>query len=470
MPRGDAAGRGPFRALLRALLRRGDAGQTSTEFLGLLVVVAALVGVLVAAGLGTPISNGIQAAICRIVGQSCEPASAQSHRPTDQCEVTSHNAEVSANVVVFSVVVGGRGKYTISKTVDANGKEHWFVQTEGGVRLGAQAELGGGGSAGDFGGGLDGKIKAVLRGDAGVKYEFPDEKAARDFVTALQHEVVKDAVVPPWSPLSGPAHWVMDKVDGKHYDPPDPTSYWFEGGGQVDGSVNATEGVAKGTLSANAATVLRVQVTPQPDGTDHTTYSLKLSAEAAGKLGLFSAVDATGKFSGEVVLSLEYDGHGNAVTATLDGTGTVNLSAGQSLPLGQKPGSTGKLGARDGIIERQTARLKLDLTQGDNRDVLADALHAVGVPVLTGDGATDPPNPLDGTRRLAGLFTDGAPGTYLSTNRYELQQSGVNGELSGGEGVSFGLDGGITFEDSRLVDASYYEPGQGWVRWQECFR
>ena len=449
---------------------RGDAGQTATELLGLLVVVAATVTVLVAAGFGAPITDGISAAICRIGGGSCS-GSTQSHLPADQCEVSSHNAELSVNVTLFSVVVGGRGKYALSRSVDPQGKAHWFVQVEGGARLGAAAQLGGGASAGDVGADLKGKIKAVLRGDTGTKYEFKDENAARDFVTTVQHQAAKDALAPALGPFGGIAHWAMDKLDGRRYDPPAAISWFYEGGAQLDGSATATEGIAKGTLSGSAAEVLRVQITPQPDGSRHTTYSLKINADLAGRLGLLQSMDANGRFAGEVVLALEYDDSGRAITATFDTAATVSATAGPTLPFGDRPAPHGTLSPlRLGGSVKETTRLKLDLNQGNNRDTLADALRSVGLPVLTGDGAAKPPSPMDGVRGLRDLFVDGAPGTYASANRYDVGLNQNGADVSAGEGLTFGVDGSLNFEDAALTEASYYEPGQGWVRWQQCFR
>ena len=51
---------------------RSQRGQVASEYLGLLLVVAAIVGVLVAGGLGTRIAEHAQAAICTIAGESCE--------------------------------------------------------------------------------------------------------------------------------------------------------------------------------------------------------------------------------------------------------------------------------------------------------------------------------------------------------------------------------------------------------------
>ncbi|WP_069814757.1 hypothetical protein [Streptomyces sp. TP-A0874] len=53
-------------------VRIGDSGQTSTEYVGLVVVVVAIVGALVATGVGTELGGHIKSGICRAVGgESC---------------------------------------------------------------------------------------------------------------------------------------------------------------------------------------------------------------------------------------------------------------------------------------------------------------------------------------------------------------------------------------------------------------
>ncbi|MGW3089973.1 alpha/beta hydrolase [Streptomyces sp. NPDC001108] len=56
--------------------RRRDHGQTAMEYLGTILVVVALVGALVATGIGGQVSGRIQDAVCRLTGSSCPPPAA----------------------------------------------------------------------------------------------------------------------------------------------------------------------------------------------------------------------------------------------------------------------------------------------------------------------------------------------------------------------------------------------------------
>ncbi|MEU3186858.1 Hint domain-containing protein [Streptomyces sp. NPDC006923] len=52
-------------------LRRAQSGQTAVEYVGLLAVVIAIVGALVATGVGPALADGIRTQVCRITGGDC---------------------------------------------------------------------------------------------------------------------------------------------------------------------------------------------------------------------------------------------------------------------------------------------------------------------------------------------------------------------------------------------------------------
>ncbi|MFI6699748.1 polymorphic toxin-type HINT domain-containing protein [Streptomyces sp. NPDC050509] len=66
----DRAEHRPFR-LARMIKWRTDGGQTAAEYLGLVVVVVAIIGGLVATGVGGRITDGLQSAVCELSGSAC---------------------------------------------------------------------------------------------------------------------------------------------------------------------------------------------------------------------------------------------------------------------------------------------------------------------------------------------------------------------------------------------------------------
>jgi hypothetical protein len=53
-------------------MRERQRGQTTAEYLGVLLLVVAIVLALVATGINSSIAEGVNTAICRIIGLECE--------------------------------------------------------------------------------------------------------------------------------------------------------------------------------------------------------------------------------------------------------------------------------------------------------------------------------------------------------------------------------------------------------------
>ncbi|MFE1478177.1 alpha/beta hydrolase [Streptomyces cyaneofuscatus] len=70
---GERAGRRSF-SLARMVRPRCDGGQSALEYLGLVLVVVALVGAMMAAGIGQQLTAEMRAAICSLAGSSCPAA------------------------------------------------------------------------------------------------------------------------------------------------------------------------------------------------------------------------------------------------------------------------------------------------------------------------------------------------------------------------------------------------------------
>ncbi|WP_405721716.1 alpha/beta hydrolase [Streptomyces sp. NBC_00046] len=66
----------PFSVVRRMLKTRRDNGQTAMEYLGMILVVVALIGGLVATGIGGQVSGQLRNAICQLTGSACPPPGA----------------------------------------------------------------------------------------------------------------------------------------------------------------------------------------------------------------------------------------------------------------------------------------------------------------------------------------------------------------------------------------------------------
>ncbi|MGQ4413612.1 hypothetical protein ACN6K8_006701, partial [[Kitasatospora] papulosa] len=70
LPVGRRAEHRPF-SVARLIRWRRDGGQTAVEYLGLIVIVGALVSALLLTGIGGRISGGLRSAICEVTGSAC---------------------------------------------------------------------------------------------------------------------------------------------------------------------------------------------------------------------------------------------------------------------------------------------------------------------------------------------------------------------------------------------------------------
>jgi hypothetical protein len=458
-----------------AVREHRDHGQSSTEFLGLIVVVSAIIAVLAPSGFGERIADGIEAAICRIMGGSCAAqAQALSYVP-EECTTLSHSTKAALDVTIFSVTGGGDATLTLSRTVDAAGKEHWYVQQAGAGRLGAEAIFGENASVGNVGEGVQGSVKALLTANAGMTMEFATEQEARDFMTAATHEPIK-RVIAGFDPF-GWKKALLDRIDGHTYDPPKPKEIYLDAGPKVQGAISGTAGMAD--LSADAAGSVVVGMKYRPED-QHKTVYLELGSEAAGKLGVLQTAEGKIGAESKVVVGIEYDQQGVAVKATLEADGTLtgrlNVNA---LPVGGNTTGTTRslasltessLGPTLGGGVGGTAQLAIDLTQGANRAVVADGLHSLGVPVLLSEGSGRTPDPVTGGRGIYDLIDSGAAGTSFGVTTYRQTDDALEGKAKGGDGLGFGVEGGLSSKDRRVTDAAYYQPGQGFVTWQQCLQ
>ncbi|MFD0340633.1 alpha/beta hydrolase [Streptomyces sp. NPDC127117] len=67
----------PFSIVRMLKQRRADTGQTAMEYLGMILVVVALIGGLVATGIGGQLTGRIQDAICQLTGGGCAPSNVE---------------------------------------------------------------------------------------------------------------------------------------------------------------------------------------------------------------------------------------------------------------------------------------------------------------------------------------------------------------------------------------------------------
>lgn len=461
-----------------ARLRAGqDRGQVASEYLGVIVVVVAMVVVLVtlSTGFGRQVGQGVLEAICRITGGSCstEPVDLEAKLP--DCEVYSEDYTLKGEATVFSVNLGANGKLALRKVIDAAGETSFLVDQQVGADLGAHIMFGEEGKFG-IGEGLAAEAKAGLTGSGSRTYAFDSEKAARDFMLASAEEPGKQAVKAATPVGGGVVKWGLDKITGTKYEPPAAgvKEYFVEAGTKYSAGASADAGI-EGEVGASGLQVLGVKVEPGQgkDPAKQTIY-VKANGTLLGSLGIL-AQGPGGELEGEGVVGLTLQ-DGRAVAASVEVAGQVKSSflAGSDtgdIPLGKSlPKGSGSLGVSSAATQQGKVSLNLDLTDPANRTVFADALNSVGMPVMPDAGTPGYQDPVTAAAALADRFRSSGPagGASLTAQAYDGSESSFEVGFFAGDLLTFGAGGEVGTSSKVLTTSLYYDPSRGMVPWKRC--
>ena len=409
-----------------------DAGPSPIRYLA--VLGGSCLAVLVTVVLVPLLGHGVREAFCGQGDTACSPpAPAGPIGPTAQttCRVLSHADVVPEDAVVFTDDLGSSGRLTLSRTVDKNAVVHWYVRRDG--RPGSAFEKG------------------------GELTEFPTEAAARTFITAAQHEPVRNELAK--ADPTGLLPRIADQVDG-HRRPEEvvqqPHAYFANAGSALDLGAQARTGVTGTIIGGGVTGVAEVRVTSEERPT--TTLFVELTDAAAQPFRLSDAG------LGKTVVSVAIDGQGSPQQLVIETAGRLRgwLRPSADIPEALMSG----LLDDDRSAEPFTGRvsIRIDLLRTENADAAADALHWLGVPLLleSGDQRIRPgviPEK-DPVRTLYALLDTGAPGTSTTVSAYRVGK--------GSPEVGLGMLGGLTVRGALPGDDFYYAPGQGLVRWQTC--
>jgi hypothetical protein len=436
--------------------------------------------------------------------------------PIGSCRVITHADTVTDDAVVFSDDLGHSGRLTLSRTIDKFAIVHWFVRHDGATATGARPQ-----------------VRDLIGDDGGRLTEFASEDAARQHVAAWEHEPVKRSLA--GMDAAGALPLVGDRIDGHRLEGLPADAYLVDGADGLDLS-GETRAAMDGPLVPQAVEGLsEVKLTERPDGAG-TAVTYRLAPSVASLLGLLApdgSVDG-GFGPGRIVVTLTSDAAGRPARIALEAAGALPSTLNQSR-VASVPGTAGsrlsgllpplgKLASTAPSLDSFAGRVTLavNLSSPATLRTVADALHALGVPLLLGDGNgswSTPPaakptkagprtkarprtTPVKATKpspaaaaaagaaaaaakkklsaaaaaaiaarsrgalqNLYALFDTGPAGTSVTVNTYR-----TDGLQNARPSITLGLQGGLTFTDSLPADDYYYAAGQGFVKWQECSR
>lgn len=445
--------------------RAGQRGQTSAEYLGILLLVAVLIGAVLASGAAGTITRRTGEIVCEIAGgtdcgKSAEEKAADG-APDPECIVRSSSRKAGANVFVAVVKVGTESALIREDHADGSVTFTLVNNAEVAAELFAGVE----GHVGKYG--LDYSAQASAGGQLeGAKtYEFSpkdrdkaDEFQANASKAGTFGQLVRDTGE-GFDP-GGIKDWVGDKIFGEDFDPSklgEPTSSYIEGKLKING--DATGAIGAGVVSSE----------------------VKAAAEASGG----ARVIASGPEAGNIELNYLVKGEaGGSLTAgalgpNIKGSGEAVVTVTLSKKDGFRPSKLNVQAA----AEYNGAPLDLNRTlKGDSLKSISKALEEASVTSTDGEGhavefsgevALD--DPADQATALA-LVTPG-PGQVaaapeavrlldakgkLVTQTYDTtaKEQGAGGKA--GFGPGFGGEGKQEESTKDLSGAQVREPGEDW--------
>lgn len=406
----------------------GDRGQASVEHAAIVLLVLVVLAGGVAVGSGASIVNavhsGIRRAICVAGAERCAPFHVQ-----QPCLVARDDRQQSSGASFLAFRIGGSEGLTVERHSDGSVAVVAYRDVEAGVGLSVGASFGLGRTAdGDRelvvteGGGrasfeASAGVEARLRGGWGQRWEFPDGRAADDFLR--RYVAMRRAALP-----GGGGR------DGGRVRPPDVERVRFGADGSVSGEVSGPLG-----LEGSARAMAGLQGSGSRDRrTGRTTVGVAVPASIVGALAGPLGLAAEGDLRVEPSLTLVLDRELRPEELRLLGRVTTA-----------------------GDAREREVQLRLDLTRPElGREVAA---------LLRGLAGGDAAATAGAAGRLGGWAgTEG----WIDEREYrvETQRSGREGELA------LGLRLGFHEQDQRsratLVAARSRPPGGIWESRGDC--
>lgn len=427
-------------------------GQSSSDYMGVLLLVGMVVAAIVLTGVDQKIAGNVDALICRIAGgESCKkPEEAENpYKPTYPCITAGATNKVtlsgSFNVRFVNVKLEGGVEYERVQRSDGTVAITVKLSTSGGVGPALASKL-----KKSLPTGLDVAVKGGQEG--GITFVLPDNDAANTFASQLKETTAALAAGPIISRIKGwDAHIDVPPVESVYYQtgPGATISYGADAGGAY----------AEGKLDVQHAAGARFNVK-----TKETTVYYKISgkAEAGGAfaryLGLSGAAD------GQLAVTLDSHGRPKKLSVLVNGQGELVGGAGgkfRNLEQLTRAISASGVGAdvtaTDGKGKRFEAQVDLDLTDPAIRNSALAFLQ--GVNPVTGDAA-------DANQAAEELWNALRRNAQVSYRTYDTQSSKRGGKID-----VAGNGGGATYEstDRELTGAYYYDPTRGgFVPWEGC--
>ncbi len=463
-----AAGRLPRRGGERMPAPRAgslaaEGGQSAAEYMGVLLLVAVIVGAIAVSGAGDRIAGHVEQLICRIAGGDCSEQAALDK----DCLLASNTGKSGVAVTVAVVKIGTEN--TLIKQVYADGRTVFTLLKNGSVAgeliAGAKAK------AGKVGFDATASVSAGGKLEGAMTYTFTDPAKAEEFEEMVRkhgsfEQIGRDAVE-GFDPL-GVKDWVLDNTVGEDVDAgdlPEPDSQYVNAEVLATGDAKAIGNVIVADAGAKALLSLAGGARIYTSGPDkgRVDLNIKIDAELAANLGLVTfGPNVTGKGQFIATVTLDKDNGYRPSHLRVIGTAGYNGDLGDSDVLLNPTGGqlteiqdalkrgnlkSAAFGSTDGSGQQVEFTGDLDLTN--------DADRAAALRAMTG-GASGVSSAAELAQRLE---EDGR----LTFQVYDTTASNTEAGLKVGLGVGAGIEGGQSSDERDLGASWVREPGSGWL-------
>lgn len=438
---------------------RGDDGWATSEYMGSLVVVAALITGLVALGpdIGGAIGRALRAAICSVSGGAC-PAGTNPGEPTIPCAQGISRGAGNLGVTIGFVDLGNGQGYLVEERSNGVTAVTWF---EGG-EVGVSGGIGGGVNVSTddstVGGGARLEGSAAITAESGETRVFDSREDADAYIQNQLIDAGVSLLPPGVEQAAGVAHDIVDFVTGNDVPEGELESTHAQVGISLEGSLSGAQGPIGGSLELAAQGATRLVT--RPDGRRSLIFIV--AGQLGGAAGFPALVELTGGEGRRAVVSLDLDADGNPTglnvqyVTTSDQLGLDIINSADDLGdvLDSLTATAGGSNASERIVD-----VRLDLTDDATRQAAVDFLA----------GATGFGDPVSAQAAGEDLLAALHSGSTISIRDYEVdeQEYGIEGDVR--VGIGGGAEAGVEIRYSDLVGAWYFDPVAGrFVPWTAC--